>query len=90
MMQKFLFAIPCSLIALYSNAGFAQTVSGKLGTEPTTAMIVPDSPTTEDEILFMLAADGVTHGTPVDSWPPLVETSSPFRLMQQAASSISV
>ena len=62
MIRNFLFAILCPIIALHSNTGFAQTVGGKLGTEPTTAMIVPDSPTTEDEILFMLAADGVTHG----------------------------
>ena len=40
----------------------AQTVGGKGGASPVDSMVFPESPTTEDLIVFNLTADGLTHG----------------------------
>ena len=48
-------------VATHSSNGFSQTVGGTGGTSPVDSTVFPQSPTTEDVVVFNLTADGTTY-----------------------------
>ncbi len=66
MMRKLVVALTLLFVANESVTCCGQTVLGNSGSSPVATAVFPATPTTEDEVLFTLAADEIVHGNPCE------------------------
>ena len=65
-MRIFVFVMSLLFVAMHSLGCWSQTVGPIRGTVPVDSIVFPESPTTEDLIVFNLFADGMTHANPCE------------------------